>query len=50
MLQILDNLRRLFIFFNDIGEIDQFHWTFWEDPALNAGPSEKILIVGHRPR
>ena len=43
MLQFLDNLRWLFIFFKDIGEID--HSTL--DLVLNTGPTEKFLIVDH---
>ena len=48
VLQFLDNLWRLFIFFfNYMGEIDHFTWTFWKGPTLNTGPSEKFLFVDH---
>ena len=43
MLQFLDNLRWLFIFSKDIGEID--HSTL--DLILNTEPTEKFLIVDH---
>ena len=48
MVQFLDNLWRLSIFSNYIGEIDQFTLDLREDLILNAGNSERFLIVDHR--
>ena len=46
--QFLDNLWQLSIFSNYIGEIDQFTLDLREDLILNAGNSERFLIVDHR--
>ena len=47
MLQFLDNLRWLFILSNYIREIDHFTHDLPKRSILNAGPSEKFLIVDH---
>ena len=48
MIQFLNNLWWLFIFSNYIGEIDQFTLDLQEGLILNAGNSERFLIVDHR--
>ena len=50
MLQFLDNLCRLFIFSNYIGEIPKqitSRWAFWKGSILNTELSEKFLFVDH---
>ena len=47
MLQFLDNLRWLFIFSHYIVDIDDFTLDLLKRFNINAGPSEKFLIVDH---